>query len=142
MCRFKFFQKEFKLICMVVWERVFTLQIFITFRTNDFRIKPINLVMLEFNLRPTKLQSCLFSLEETIANKRRSSSSLVVLFGSNTIVPLSRTNLLETNSTTTTTRPATTTTKKTVTTTTTAASTATTVFSGSFVLQVFSTYPS
>ena len=36
---------------MVVWERVFTLQIFITFRTNDFRIKPINLVMLEFNLR-------------------------------------------------------------------------------------------
>jgi hypothetical protein len=75
---------------------------------------------------------------------------LVVLFGSNTIVPLSRANLLETNSTTTTTRPATTTTtrpattttKKTVTTTTTAASTATTVFSGSFVLQVFSTYPS
>jgi hypothetical protein len=69
---------------------------------------------------------------------------LVVLFGSNTIVPLSRANLLETNSTTTTTtRPATTTTKKTVTMTTTAASTATTVFSGSFVLQVlFSTYPS
>jgi hypothetical protein len=67
---------------------------------------------------------------------------LVVLFGSNTIVPLSRANLLETNSTTTTTRPATTTTKKTVTTTTTAASTATTVFSGSFVLQEFSTYPS
>jgi hypothetical protein len=67
---------------------------------------------------------------------------LVVLFGSNTIVPLSRANLLETNSTTTTTRPATTTTKKTVTTTTTAASTATTVFSGSFVLQVFSIYPS
>jgi hypothetical protein len=36
---------------MVVWERVFTLQIFNTFRTNDFRIKPINLVMVEFNLR-------------------------------------------------------------------------------------------
>jgi hypothetical protein len=39
----------------------------------------------------------------------------VELFGSNTIVPLSRANLLETISTTTTTRPATTTTKKTVT---------------------------
>ena len=36
---------------MVVWERVFVLQIFHTFRTYDFRIQPINLVMLEFNLR-------------------------------------------------------------------------------------------
>jgi hypothetical protein len=78
-----------------------------------------------------------------VANKRRSSSSLVVLFGSNTIVPLSRANPLAMNSMTTTTRPATTTTKKTVTTmTTTAASTATTVFSGTSLLQLFSTYPS
>jgi hypothetical protein len=65
-----------------------------------------------------------------VANKRRSSSSLVVLFGSNTIVPLSRANPLAMNLTTTTTRLATTTTKKTVTTATTSALTATTVFSG------------
>jgi hypothetical protein len=70
-----------------------------------------------------------------VANKRRSSSSLVVLFGSNTIVPLSRANPLAMNSTTTTTRPATTT-------TTTPALTATTVFSGTSFLQQFSTYPS
>ena len=40
-----------QMTCMIVWERDFILWIFNTFRRNDYGIKPVNLVMLEFNLR-------------------------------------------------------------------------------------------
>jgi hypothetical protein len=77
-----------------------------------------------------------------VAKKGRSSSSLLVLFGSKTNVPLSRANSLGKTATTATTSAATTTTRKTVTTTTTSASTATMLFSGTSFLERFCTYPS
>jgi hypothetical protein len=52
---------------MVVWERFISLRIFNTFRTNDFRIKPVNLVMLELIFDETSKLS-VFSRRDNLGN--------------------------------------------------------------------------